>query len=241
MGALKGRTSVVAALAAVGLAMGLAGCSSGPSAGAGSANASPSLGQKIQNLVLLGETNPPPIPPAQGPKVEVSCPPVDIQAGTGAYQLYEAGHQGDAFHLRYQARFGTFARECNVSGNLVTMRIGVSGRLILGPAGEAGRTIAVPVRVALLDYDDKPVFSKLTVLQVAIPAGSGGEDFREVVETQPLPIPAGRMYGWNVRVGFDTKAAAPAHKASRRRVHHHRAPPKKKPKAEQPLPSMTFH
>jgi hypothetical protein len=219
MGARKGRITAAAMFAALGLALGTAGCSSPPPPPGSVAAATPSLGEKIQNLVLLGSTNPPPAPPASGPKVEVSCPSVDILPGTGAYQLYVAGHQGDPFNLRYQARFGQFARQCDVAGDQVTIRVGISGRVVVGPKGEAGHTLSVPVRIALLDYDDKPVFSKLTTIAVSIPAGSGGEDFREVIEVPPMAIPHGRLYGWSIKVGFDAKGSAATTPRERHRAH----------------------
>lgn len=206
MGARNRHTATVMA-AAFGLALSAAGCSSTPPAPA-AADSSPSFGQKLENLVLLGTTNPSPAPPREF-KTEVDCPVVELQPGTAAYQLYVPGHQGDAFQLRYQARFGEFARECDVSGDQVTVRIGVSGRLVLGPKGESGTTLTLPVRVALLDFHDQPAFSKLVPISVTIPPGRGGEDFREVVVVPPMTVPKNRLHGWYIRVGFDTAAAKP--------------------------------
>lgn len=204
MGA-RNRHTATALAVAFGLALGTAACSEGPSGPA--AGSSPSFGQKLENLVLLGTTNPAPALPRQF-KAEVDCPVVELQPGTAAYQLYVPGHQGDAFQLRYQARFGQFARECDVNGDQVTIRVGISGRLVLGPQGQSGTTLTLPVRVALLDFHDQPAFSKLTPITVTIPPGKGGEDFREVVVVPPFTVPKNRLSGWYIRVGFDTGAAA---------------------------------
>jgi hypothetical protein len=213
MGA-RNRHAATALAATVGLALCTAACSSGPPSAA-TADTSPSFGQKLENLVLLGTTNPSPAPPREF-KADVDCPTVDLQPGTAAYQLYVPGHQGDAYQLRYQARFGQFARECDVSGNQVTIRIGVSGRLVVGPKGNGGTTLTLPVRVALLNVHDRPVFSKLTPVAVSLAAGQGGADFREVVTVPAMPVPKDRLYGWYIRVGFDTGAATAPAKHRRR-------------------------
>jgi hypothetical protein len=219
-----GKGGMMQAIAAAIVALGLAACStSGSSAPpAATAQSAPSFGQKVENRLLLGDTNPPPAKsPAEQDKTKVFCPELAIQPGTAAYQLYLAGHDADPFSLRYQARFGRLARECNVDGQTVTIRIGFAGRVLVGPKGESGQTMTLPIRIVLLDYADKPVFSRLEQVAVPIPAGSGGADFSQILTTDPIPLPPDRMAGWRLRIGFDSgKAEKPArgHRHARQRL-----------------------
>ncbi|HVV95332.1 MAG TPA: hypothetical protein VHD15_18120 [Hyphomicrobiales bacterium] len=218
-----GMRSMMQAIAAAVVALALAACStsSGSAPPAETAQSSPSFGQKVENLLLLGDTNPPPAKTAEEQdKTKVFCPELAIQPGTASYQLFLAGHTGDPFSQRYQARFGRLARECNVNGNSVTIRIGFAGRLIVGPKGDSGQTLTLPIRIVLLDYDDKPVFSRLEQVAVSIPPASGGADFSQIVTSDAIPLPPDRMAGWRLRIGFDTgKAEKPARGGHHRRAH----------------------
>ena len=78
-----------------------------------------------------------------------------------------------ALTLRYQATFGTTARECRVAGASLTMRVGVEGRVILGPAGSPG-TIEIPLRYAV------------------VRGGTGAEDHHDQVAVGHCDRSAGR-------------------------------------------------
>jgi hypothetical protein len=218
-----GKGDIMKPIAAVIMTLALAACSTTPSTPppSGAAAPAPSFGQKVANLLSSGTTNPTPEEVAEE-KMRVFCPEFAIQPGTAAYQLYEPRHENDPFSLRYQARFGKLARECDVTGTTVTLKIGFAGRALVGPKGSGGTTLTLPVRLVLLDNDDKPVFSRLEQVAVAIPPGSGGADFSRIVTSDPIPIPPARLAGWKLRIGFDTgPAARPAHGARHPRARRH--------------------
>ena len=121
--------------------------------------------------------------------------------------------------VSYQASMGQYARECNIDGSTLRMRVGVEGRLLLGPQGKPG-TFTIPVRVVVKD-GDKVAYSSVTRLSVTVPPGDTQADFSTVQEGISLPIGAqdpGDQY--NVLVGFDpggAKEPAKPKQQSRRR------------------------
>ena len=207
------------AIPAMILALGLAACSTAGDAPAPAAadGGAPSFGQKVTNLLLLGDANAGPAPAVgSDQKEQVFCPEIGVQPGTAAWQSGASGAvAADPFSVRYQGRFGKLVRACDV------IRIGFAGRVVVGPKGESGTTQTLPVRIVLLDNDDKPVFSRLERVAVAIPPGAGGADFAQVVQTDSMPIPPDHMSGWRLKIGFDTAAAkAPAKGGRHRRARH---------------------
>ena len=143
--------------------------------------------------------------PAGPDQVTIVCPKVEVQPGTAAYKLTE-GNPSDPFSVRYQASLGELVRECVNLGAEVSLRVGISGRVMVGPKGKSGTTLTVPLRIVVLDENDKPVFSRLVPLKVSIAANETGVNFTHVEGTNSMPIPANNLRGWKIRVGFDTKA-----------------------------------
>lgn len=139
------------------------------------------------------------------------CPPVEINPGTGSYRLFETGKDGDAMSLRYQATVVKMARECDGLGAEMAMRVGVIGRLVVGAKGGAGR-VDVPVRIAVVDGQNQPVYSQLRTIPVEIGAGAVDMEFSHVEEGILVPVDDTRLRGWRVVIGFDDRAAAPAKK-----------------------------
>jgi hypothetical protein len=159
--------------------------------------------------------------PAEAESLDVNCPSVDVPSGTATYQLFERAGQTEMTDLRYQGYFRRFARECKAEGDNVSIRVGVAGRLVTGPKGASGQTLELPIRFVLADTDDKPVVSRLVKVKVSIPANEGGEEFQQVEDLGPIPMPPGKLNGWKLLVGFDVKAAPAEKKPARPRVAHH--------------------
>ncbi len=174
-----------------------AGCSSSSNA----PSAEPSSGNRFKNMLFLGSANPAPAAANTAPQIAYDCPSVDILPGTAAYVV---GDQNDPFNVRYQASMGQLARECTLQGDThIAMRVGVSGRLMVGPKGQTGTSHAVPVRIAVLNPEGKPVASKLVRVNVALPAGTAGADFVHVEDMGAIPLDGNKMRHWKVVVGFD--------------------------------------
>jgi hypothetical protein len=133
-----------------------------------------------------------------------NCPQIEIQAGTRAYRLFEKGLEEQAMGLRYQAAIAETARECSMLGAETAMRIGIQGRVLVGPKGGPGK-IDVPLRIAIVDERNQPVYSKAYRIPVEIPAGETQVSFAHVEEGVLVPDGPG---GFRVLIGFDEKAAA---------------------------------
>src|SRR6185437_16804723 len=82
-----GTRGIMQAIAAATMALGLAACSTSSSSAppAGTAQSSPSFGQKVENMLLLGDANPPPAKTLEEQdKTKVFCPELAIQPGTAS-------------------------------------------------------------------------------------------------------------------------------------------------------------
>jgi hypothetical protein len=97
------------------------------------------------------------------------------------------------------------ARECTVTGDSMTIKVGVQGRLVLGPAGSPG-TINVPLRYALVreGLQPKTLWTRLFAVPVSIPAGDLNVPWIHVEEEMTIPRPSPQeLEGYVVYVGFD--------------------------------------
>jgi hypothetical protein len=204
-----------AALAALTLASVAAGCSTGgffggseqasASASGAPAPTSPSVTSRVADMCLQK----PPPPTAAEKQAAVSnlaetvCPPVDVRAGASTLTVPPAG--ADAFSLRYQGSIGELARECNVSGGIMRIKVGVEGRVLVGPAGGPGQ-IEVPLRYAVVKEGPEPktVISKFSKFPVTIPEGQPNVVFSHVDSDIAFPMPPGlEIEAYVVYVGFD--------------------------------------
>jgi hypothetical protein len=203
-----------AALAALTLASVAAGCSSdrlfgseqaSASASGAPAQSSPSVASRVADMFLQK----PPKPTAAEKQAAVSnlaetvCPPVDVRAGASTLTVPPGG--SDAFSLRYQGSIGELARECNVSGGIMRIKIGIEGRVLVGPAGGAGQ-LEVPLRYAVVREGPEPktVISKFSKFPVTIPEGQPNVVFSHVDNDIAFPIPPGlEIEAYVVYVGFD--------------------------------------
>lgn len=184
----------------------------GPAASAGvadfpdSSEASPQIpqGEKLA-LFGFGSRDETPRPPPKPKAKDLFCPKVQVQSGTAAHIVYERGREGEPLGVRYQVRFGEFARECIDLGAEIGIRVGVAARALVGPAGTPGHTMEIPIRFVVLDDKRQVVISRVTRLRVTIPEGRNGVSFTHVEELGSVPFPGNSFRKWELRVGFDTK------------------------------------
>lgn len=201
-----------ATLAALLLASLAAGCSSDrifgseqSSASASAGQSSPSTMSQLRDIILR---KPPESSPAEKQAAvaniaESICPPVDVRAG--ASTLTVPSGSSDALALRYQGSIGELARECNVSGGVMRMKVGIEGRVLVGPAGGPGQ-LDVPLRYAVVKEGPEPktVVSKFSKIQIAIPEGRSNVLFTHVDSDIAFPMPPGLdIEAYVVYVGFD--------------------------------------
>lgn len=128
------------------------------------------------------------------------CPDLRVREGTEMLRRYERGKEGDPDSIIWQASIGDTAREClyDLEGNLI-LRIGVSGRVLAGPKGGPG-VVNLPLRIAVVKYQEAVLYSDLKQLAITIPA-ENSTVFRNVYEiTVPSP---GRDRDYLIYVGFD--------------------------------------
>jgi hypothetical protein len=205
----------VAVLAGLTLASVAAGCSTdrffggseraSASASGAPAQSSPSVTSRVADMFLQK----PPQPTAADKQAAVSniadttCPPVDVRAGASTLTIPPGG--SDAFSLRYQGSIGELARECNVSGGIMRIKVGIEGRVLVGPAGGPGQ-IEVPLRYAVVKEGAEPktVISKFSKFPVTIPEGQPNVVFSHVDNDIAFPMPPGlEIEAYVVYVGFD--------------------------------------
>lgn len=197
-----------------------------PAANTGQAGSSSSSFTDRLNNFFFG----PPAQPGRGtaPDEHPECPTVDVRQGASTIPVYGPG-EAVATNLRYQATIGQMARECAVLGATMKIKVGVQGRIILGPVGGPGQ-LQVPVRIALVHEGPEPktLWTKLTKVPVAIPAGQTNVTFVHVEEDLAIPKPkAADVESYIIYVGFDqAEVKKPANVAR-----------KEKEFKERPLPS----
>lgn len=96
------------------------------------------------------------------------CPNVEIRDGTEFMPVFKPGKFGDPSQILFQASVQRVARDCDMEGDNVRIRVGIAGRVLSGPTGATGAS-AVPVRVAVM-VGDKVVYSKLHQAAVDVQA-----------------------------------------------------------------------
>lgn len=152
----------------------------------------------------MGLNKPPGPAPLEAPS---GCPTISLLPGTESQRVMASGATGNQ-GLRYQYTLATVGRECAISGDRVSIKVGADGRVLLGPAGAAGR-FDVPIRVAVFsDAQGKPVESKLFRMGVAVPAGQASVPFQFVSESLVVRIPPGHTGEYTIKVGIDGGAKA---------------------------------
>lgn len=190
-----------------------AGCASLPGGG--------NPGSALANLVLFNSTTKPPAtqPPGQAP-IDIQCPEIEVQDGTSAVRVYAGADQSNA-NLRYQFSLGDTARECQLAGDKLNIKVGVAGRVLAGPAG-APPSFTVPVRIVIRrESDGQPAVSQLYRVAATIPTGDTETDF--TVVSDPLSVPflhADADRDYTILIGFDQGAGPETTKAPVKRRKH---------------------
>jgi hypothetical protein len=130
------------------------------------------------------------------------CPPIQIRAGTASMTVYEKGHENETQYVRYLASITQTARECTMSGDTLTMKIGIAGRVVAGPKGSAAN-ITLPVRIAVAKQfgGTAPLYSELFKLPVALTAPSFGANYNHVEQVTVTAGPQDRNL--IIYIGFD--------------------------------------
>lgn len=108
-------------------------------------------------------------------------------------------------NLRYQVSIGDTARECRVTGGMVSMKVGVQGRVVLGPQGGPGQ-VDVPLRIAIVHdgIPPKTIATRLERISVTIPPDDGNVSFTHVEDGLIFPLPKGNeIDSYIVYIGFD--------------------------------------
>jgi hypothetical protein len=153
-------------------------------------------------------------PTATSASVDFNCPGIDYRQGAATLTVNDNKSDNSALNLKYQASFVKTARECDVHGENVTMRVGVQGRVVVGPAGGPG-TVTVPLRYALVKEGIEPqvLWTKLFVLNVAVPSTQLNVPFTHVEEEMTIPIPPpNELSAYVIYIGFDPDGLKPAEK-----------------------------
>jgi hypothetical protein len=136
---------------------------------------------------------------------EVECPGVDIRAGASTLNIAAKGSQATAGDLRYQLSFGQTARECQVQGGNLAIKVGVQGRIILGPMGGPGH-LDIPLRYAVVREGPEPkmIVTKFKRIPVVVPPEQTHVQFVDIEEGLSFPMPSGaELDAYVVYVGFD--------------------------------------
>jgi hypothetical protein len=205
-------------VAAVLIAAMIAGCSSNLAEAPPDASGGSGFRQRMSNM-FFGT------PPADAQALatadpNLDCPAADIRSGASTLRL-PTGADTTSSTLRYQATIGRLARECQVRGTTMTVKVGVQGRVIIGPAGGPGQ-VDIPLRYAIVREgpEPKPILTKLNRFTVTVGDGQTSAPFLQVEEDLTFPIPrGGELDSYVIYVGFDPagEKEQPAKKARKGR------------------------
>jgi len=139
----------------------------------------------VASKALMGTANPP--PPIDVSKLgpSITCPPITIQPGTESFSVY-ADDQVGAFSLNYQANITDTATECNATGGVLTVKLGVRGRILAGPKSVYG-DILLPLRVAVTRDGSEVIYSELHAITQALLETQPSKPWATVIENIQVP------------------------------------------------------
>jgi hypothetical protein len=177
---------------------GLAGCSRNT----GSFDVDDPTQVKLDNLMALVQFKS--LPKQPKPTDPIVCPEISILDGTSADRIYTPGDEQSNATVRYQFSIDDVARDCQVSGGQVAMKVGVAGRVLLGPAGSPGAYPA-PIRVAIVNVSDGSlVVSKLYQVPSSVADGQTEAPFTLVTDPLSVPLTGNFKEDYRIKVGFDS-------------------------------------
>jgi len=181
-----------------------------------SAPTSTSFTSRVKGWFTGGSSETLPAAPSQTKaSLDFDCPTIDYRQGAATLTVNDST-KGDnaALDLKYQASFVKTARECDVRGDMVTIRVGVQGRVVVGPAG-GPVTFTVPLRYALVREGVEPrtIWTKLFPIPVTVSSSQLNVPFTHIEEEMTVPIPTpSELAAYVVYIGFDTEGLKPAEK-----------------------------
>jgi hypothetical protein len=147
--------------------------------------------------------------------LDFNCPGIDYRQGAATYNITDSkSTENAALNVKYLASFVKTARECDVHGDNVTIKVGVQGRVVVGPAGSPG-TVAIPLRYALVKEGLEPavIWTKFFTFNVTIPSTNLNVPFTHIEEDMTVPIPpASELAAYVVYIGFDPESLKSAEK-----------------------------
>jgi hypothetical protein len=160
-------------------------------------------------------TTPAPATAPGAPQIDpdLTCPPVQIRAGASTFAVAAPGKQPVGNDLRFQATITKTARECQINGGQITVRVGIQGRVIAGPAG-APPSIQIPLRVAVVQggVSEKTIATKAYQTTVTL-TESGSDPFTLVADDLVYPAPSAAVGdNYVFYIGFDPQALKPEQK-----------------------------
>ncbi len=154
-------------------------------------------------------------PNANQASIDFNCPGVDYRQGAATYNITDSkSSENAALNVKYLASFVKTARECDVRGDNVTIKVGVQGRVVVGPAGSPG-TVTIPLRYALVKEGIEPqvLWTKFFPINVTIPSTNLNVPFTHIEEEMTVPIPpAEQLAAYVVYIGFDPESLKAAEK-----------------------------
>lgn len=165
---------------ALAAAAALAGCNSSGGSGGATSPYSPS---RWTSLLSFGPSKPAPATTAANTPQLRSCPEATILDGGAALRV--GGNTSQS--VRYQFAITDVARECQLQGNTLAIKVGVEGNLLIGPAGSAG-TQSATVRVSLRAEKDQHIMTTRTYRVSATSTGLESGTFTLVTENFTAPF-----------------------------------------------------
>ncbi len=115
--------------------------------------------------------------------------------------IYEVGQVGDNTAIKHRGEITKTARECNVGGDRVTVKYGVTGRILLGPRGQAG-SVSLPLRIQLTDGARKVVASDTMRVSASVAVDNPSGTFSIVREVSFRVAPGSRPGDYKLFVAF---------------------------------------
>lgn len=164
---------------ALGAAAALAGCGGG-----GSGGAAPAQPSRLAGLLSFGGP-PAPLPGMKDPNAPQirSCPEATVLDGGAALRV--GGPSGAS--VRHQFAIVDVARECQLQGGQLVMKVGVEGNLLIGPAGSGG-TYSAGIRVQVRAEKDQRIVASRSYRVSASATGAQSAPFTLVTDSFSVPF-----------------------------------------------------